>query len=270
MTTWFPEGYTYPPVFFPPGPPPLSAATSNPNPPPWRGYRKGSNASGKPSSSQTSSTPSQRNTHASHPQLDLVDGVDYFMIGEKVRVRRWYAATDSFTPWYMGEVVRPVIVENNDGTQRRAYSCIYEHPANPVPLEKLFSPHFQEITSLEADPVSATPVLRLGKDSKLVFAPIPVADLSGNKRVVYSPAIVLVRALSSIFERTNSKTFLFGLQTTPNEQGGVRLRVLAGPAAKREIGNFAFKHAPPYTAESAQILRQKGFRVEGDGINRSF
>ncbi|KAJ7766751.1 hypothetical protein B0H16DRAFT_1453777 [Mycena metata] len=255
MTTWFPEGYTYPPVFFPPGPPPLSAATSNPNPPPWRGYRRGSNANGKPSSSQTSSTPStpgpsQRNTHSVHPQLDLVDGVDYFRIGEKVRVRRWYAATDSFTPWHMGEVVRPVIVESPDGRgQRRAYSCIYEHPANLVPQEKLFSPHYQEITSLEADPVSATPVLRLGKDSELVFAPIPVVDPLGNKRVVYSPAIVL---------------------SARNEQGGVRLRVLAGPAVKREIENFAVKYAPPYSAESAQILRQKGFAIEGDGINRSF
>ncbi|KAJ6531612.1 hypothetical protein DFH09DRAFT_1408977 [Mycena vulgaris] len=262
MTTWFPEGYpAQPRVFYPPGPPPLSVATSNPHLAPWRYQPR--KASGTGDASQPSRSASQssrssdpvahmhsRNNNSGYPQLDLVDGVDYFKIGEFVRVRRWTAATDSFSEWIRGQIVRPVLIENEDGSQRRSYLVSYEHPRTKEVKEREFSSHFQEITSLEADPVSTTPNLRITDKSNLVFAPIPVSDTSGTiKRIVYSPAVVL---------------------TSPNDQGGVRLRVLAGPAAKREISNFALKHAPPYTAASAQLLRQKGFQVEGDGVNRAF
>jgi hypothetical protein len=84
MSTWYPEGYNpHQQYFYPPGPPPLSAATSNPNPPPWRGYqpRKSENDSGRTSSSQVSVAPVHgRNTNSGHPQLDLVDGIDYFKV----------------------------------------------------------------------------------------------------------------------------------------------------------------------------------------------
>ncbi|KAJ7461569.1 hypothetical protein FB451DRAFT_1181295 [Mycena latifolia] len=267
MTTWFPEGYpAQPRVFYPPGNPPLSAATSNPNPPPWPGYKytpRAMGVTGGRGSAPSSGVVSQlaggagpvarmhsRIHQSSYPQLDLTDGVDYFKIGDIVRVRRWTAATDSFSAWMTGQIVRPILSENEDGTQRRSYLVVYEHPRTKEPKEREFSPHSQEITSLEADPLSSTPALRLNEHSSIVFAPIPVSDPTGAvKRIVYSPAIVL---------------------TSPNEQGGVRLRVLAGPAAKREISNFLVTHAPPYTAASAQMLRQQGFKVEGDGINRAF
>ncbi|KAJ7137810.1 hypothetical protein C8R44DRAFT_868185 [Mycena epipterygia] len=260
MTTWFPEGYpTQPRVFYPQGPPPLSAATSNPNPPVWRpqwpprtgsGTQSGSSASQTPRGTQQIVHMDSRDKNSGYPQLDLVDGVDYFKIGDSVRIRRWTAATDSFSEWFTGQIVRPVLIDDQDGSQRRSYLVSYEHPRTRERREKQFSPHFPEITSLEADPVSATPSLRITVKSHLVFAPIPVSEVGGQaKNVVYSPAIVL---------------------TSPNEQGGVRLRILAGPAAKREISNFALKYAPAYTAEAAQILRMKGFRVEGDGSNRAF
>ncbi|KAF7337931.1 ATP-bind-3 domain-containing protein [Mycena venus] len=261
MTTWYPEGYsTHQPYYYPPGPPPLSAATANPNPPPWRGYqlqpRKSNNDSGRSSSSQTQAsmppTRCGRSTTgtSSYPQLDFMDGIDYFKIGQTVRIRRWNAETDSFSGWKTGKVARPILHEKDDGTQKRArsYLCSYEFGQNKEYREKEFSPHLQEIESLEANPISVTPALRLGNNCQFVFAPIPVSNSSGTgKRVVYSPAVVL---------------------TSPNEQGGVRLRVLAGPAAKREIDNFAIKHAPPYNPESAQILQQKGFQVEGDVLKQ--
>ncbi|KAJ7681742.1 hypothetical protein B0H17DRAFT_1138175 [Mycena rosella] len=263
MTTWFPEGYpSQPRVFFPPGPPPLSAATSNPNPPPWRyrprqasgtGTRSGGSGTSSDSRLSGASEPvphMHSRNNSGYPQLDLTDGVDYFKIGDLVRIRRWAAATDSYSDWITGRIVRPVLSENEDRSQRRSYLVAYENPHSKELKERQFSPHFQEITSLEADPVSATPNLRLNDKSNIVFAPIPVTDADGKvKRIIYSPAIIL---------------------TSPNEQGGVRLRVLAGPAAKREISNFLVKHSPPYTVASAQMLKQKGFRVEGDGINRSF
>jgi hypothetical protein len=78
----------------------------------------------------------------------------------------------------------------------RSYLCSYVHGRNKERKEKLFSPHTQEITTLESDPVSATSMLRLGEKS-LVFAPIPVNAPPGtSKQVIYWPAIVLVRGYS--------------------------------------------------------------------------
>ncbi|KAJ6502028.1 hypothetical protein C8R45DRAFT_1209671 [Mycena sanguinolenta] len=252
MTTWYPEGYgSNQRYYYPPGPPPLSAATSNPNPPTWRGYQRTnySDSAKTSSASQVSiplmGSPSTKQIQG-YPQLDFTDGVDYFKIGDTVRIRRWNPNSDSFTEWATGQVVRPLLVENPDGTQKRTYLCSYEHGRNKERKEREFSPYYREIVNLEPDPVAVPP---FGHDGRLVFAPIPVRDPSGHKQVVYSSALVL---------------------TAPNEQGGVRLCILAGPAAKREIDNFPVKQAALYNAETARTLRRKGFRVEGDGISRSF
>jgi hypothetical protein len=71
----------------------------------------------------------------------------------------------------------------------------YEDPRTKERREKIFSPHFQEITSLEADPVAATPPRRQDNPSNVVFAPIPILDPTGMKRIVYTPALVLVCTL---------------------------------------------------------------------------
>ncbi|KAJ7264986.1 hypothetical protein B0H12DRAFT_1068675 [Mycena haematopus] len=245
MTTWYPEGYgSDQKYYYPPGPPPLSAATSNPNPPTWRGYQHTNNSDSSKTSSRAQSQASvplvppvhSHTTSPGHPQLDLMDGVDYFKIGDMVRIRRWTPDTDSFTDWAVGQVVRPLLVENEDGTQRRSYLCSYEHGRNKERKEREFSPHYHEIASLvdlEVDSVPSVPDPRLGNGDQLVFAPIPLRDISGSHWVMYWPAIVL---------------------TAPDEQGMVRIRVLAGPAAKREIDKFSVKQALPYNAESAQIL----------------
>ncbi|KAJ7161486.1 hypothetical protein C8R43DRAFT_1123931 [Mycena crocata] len=271
MTTWFPESQPVRPQFyFPPAPPPLSAATSNPNPRPWTYQPRKASVSGSGSGSGSSphvqvsrnlepvahhqamhsQIPHARvRKDSAGPQFDLVDGVDYFKIGEFVRIRRWTAATDSFSDWITGRIVRPVLVENDDGSQRRTYLVEYEHPRNKKPQQKEFSPHLLEITSLASGPPTAVHPLAMRNNNNIVFAPIPASDASGRaKGVVYTPALVL---------------------TSPNEQGGVRLRILAGPAAKREVSNFAVKHSVPYNAESVQMLRQKGFRIEGNGVDQS-
>ncbi|KAJ7286354.1 hypothetical protein C8J57DRAFT_1708664 [Mycena rebaudengoi] len=252
MTTWYPEGYPIrPKVFFPPGPPALSDQLAG-NTIPYR-YKpsrsSGTSGSSKNAGFEATMHPRRNDANAGYPQLDLVDGVDYFKIGDTVRIRRWSQATDSHTSWILGTVERPMLAENADGSQRRTYLVSYEDPRTKERREKIFSPHFQEITSLEADPVAATPPRRQDNPSNVVFAPIPILDPTGMKRIVYTPALVL---------------------TSPNSHGAVRLRVLAGPAAKRELDNFLLKHSTPYSPDTAKVLRQKGFSVEGDGTARYY
>ncbi|KAJ7217062.1 hypothetical protein GGX14DRAFT_42771 [Mycena pura] len=194
--TWFPEGYSpHPQVFYyPPGPPPLSAATATPNPQPWlpRGQSRKGSASGSSHtgsrgmrSEPASGTRAQTRTNmpdSSYPQAELVDGLDYFKIGDQVRVRRWAVATDSFTDWIVGQIVRPVLLENEDGSQRRSYLVSYENPRTKKRQEKQFSPHYQEITSLESDSDAAPDTLapRTNIKSNVVFAPIPVETRHGK------------------------------------------------------------------------------------------
>lgn len=87
----------------------------------------------------------------------------------------------------------PHLTSAQDGTQRRSYVIATVNPRTNERKEREFSPHFREITSLEADPVSTTPALRISEKSNIVFAPIPANDPSGVKTLVYSPALVLVR-----------------------------------------------------------------------------
>ncbi|KAJ7735246.1 hypothetical protein DFH07DRAFT_1065077 [Mycena maculata] len=286
MQTW-PEGAPLNPTFyFPPGPPALSATTSNPNPPSWsyrppnasgtnrprpsRGppaqvyVRNGVPPPGPPQFSDEKSSPNQSRNGSgtgsgSHPSLshgsaqmyvrnaghthpDLVEGLDYFKIGDVVRIRRWNAAQDAFSEWNTGQVVRPRLTENDDGSHRRSYVVSYKH--GDKTKEREFSPYFQEIASLEGDPTPVIPNLRLGDNMQIVFAPINVKDSAGQKRVVYTQAQVL---------------------TAPNEHGCVRLRILAGPSMNHEMSDFSVKHAQPCNAQSAQMLRQQGFLVEGNG-----
>ncbi|KAJ7685624.1 hypothetical protein DFH06DRAFT_1358231 [Mycena polygramma] len=276
--TWYPEGYhpQQQQYYYPPGPPPLSAATSNPNPQPWRGYqpqpapRKSekdggivSNSRGMPVASSRGMTSSSRTApsaaapsqamhgpkttrNSGHPKIDFVEGVNYFRIGETVRARRYYPLTNSYSDWIRGEVLRPIVRDGKNGSQCRSYLVSYMHPANAGPKEKEFSPYYSEITSLKVDPAPFTPYLR---SSQLILAPIPDTDAPGTiKPVVYTQAMVL---------------------TSPDVHGAVRLRVLAGPNAKRELNNFSLNQAQPYTAESADMLRLKNFRVESDGTDRS-
>ncbi|KAJ7074044.1 hypothetical protein C8F01DRAFT_1224781 [Mycena amicta] len=275
MATWYPEGYNpnQQRVFYPPGPPPLSAAHSKPWRPRASTVSTQTNSSATP---RTTSTPEQPNaqgpppqsivktrgqsgTWVPPPQIDLVDGVDYFKIGDTVRIRRWAAATDSFTDWITGQVVRPVLVEND----ARTYLVSYEDPRTGRRMEKQFSPRFQEIAALvdgKREPERAARLNAAGgatatafkqqanEFGRTIFAPIPVERPgSGGKVVVYTPCIVL---------------------SPPNEgASGVRLRILSGPAANREITlrlNTSVLQA--YTPENAHTLRQKGFLVEGDSL----
>ncbi|KAJ7172020.1 hypothetical protein C8R46DRAFT_1215887 [Mycena filopes] len=178
---------------------------------------------------------------SSHPlQADLPDGGVFFEIGQNVRVRRYSPSKNSYSDWFDGTVVRPVAVEFDRMGKRlksfqRRYMCLYDDPHYQEWIEREFSPELHEIASL---------------DCPLVFAPIPVTNASGNKQVVYLPAMVL---------------------TSPNREGGVHLHILTGRAeAKREISNFAIQYARPYTQESAQYLRQNCLPFLGDGIKRSF
>ncbi|KAJ6490682.1 hypothetical protein C8R47DRAFT_456377 [Mycena vitilis] len=276
--TWYPEGYhpQQQQYYYPPGPPALSAATSNSNQQPWRGYqpqpaprrseRGGgivSDSPGMPVTNSRGTTSSSRSTpsevapsqatyghkttlNSGHPKIDFVEGVNYFRIGETVRARRYYPLTNSYSDWIRGEVLRPIVRDGKNGSQRRSYLVSYMHPANAGPKEKEFSAYYAEITSLKVDPAPFTPYLR---NSQLILAPIPDNDVpAAIKPMVYTPAMVL---------------------TSPDAHGAVRLRFLAGPNRKRELNNFNLNQAQPYTAESADMLRLKNFRVESDGTDRS-
>ncbi|KAJ7633063.1 hypothetical protein FB45DRAFT_1027174 [Roridomyces roridus] len=275
MQTWYPEGAPLrPQYYFPPGPPALSAATANPNPPSWSPHHpsrprhvhaSGMNGKDPNSSSssrtkvpgargtvppgyptnESSSLKSSAPTHKSNrprtiggggpggdDAAELIDGFNYFKIGEQVRIRRLDRKTDKYSPWSVGRVVRPRLIEAEDGAYRRSYIVAYEH--HQETKEREFSPYFQEITSLESNnDVVYTPNIR--QNVQIVFAPI---------RSVYTPAQVL---------------------TSPNESGRVRLRILAGPNANHELTDFAINQAMPHTAQSALSLRQQGFEVLGNG-----
>ncbi|KAK7038132.1 hypothetical protein R3P38DRAFT_3182239 [Favolaschia claudopus] len=266
--TWYPEGYApQQQYYYPPGPPPLSAATSNPNPPRWQGYHhaqamrlknnadSGKTSSRSQSSGQVATVPmplarsaasravsGSSKSHKHKPADELVDGVDYFKIGDMVRIRRWTQQTDCYTDWKIGQIVRPILSEHEDETvPKRSYICSYEHGPDNVRKEKIFSPALKEIASVQAQPMPP----HVGyKPGATMFAPIPFAKAPGYpgnlNGVVYSTVTLL---------------------TAPNEQGNVAVRVLAGPGAKREINNIAVEHIWPYHADSAQMLRRNGAKV---------
>jgi hypothetical protein len=85
MATWYPEGYGgNQKYYYPPAPPPL-----NPNPPPWRGYRprpKNTDSDKTSSSASQASVPlvHGRAANPGYPQLDLMDGVDYFKVHSQI------------------------------------------------------------------------------------------------------------------------------------------------------------------------------------------
>ncbi|KAJ7481147.1 hypothetical protein B0H11DRAFT_2420116 [Mycena galericulata] len=226
----------------PSGPPGPFFGDNNPTPP----YDRTGDFPGGGSRSHSSKGHgpgvSVRNMNAAHTHPDLVDGLDYFRIGDNVRIRRWDASKGGFSTWSVGQVARPRLVENDDGTHRRSYLVAYQHYDGIK--EREFSPHFQEIASLKKDPNPATPNIRLGENSRVVFVPVQFDDQARQKRVIYTPVQVL---------------------TSPNERGRAHLRILAGPRVNFELIDFTMKHAVPHNTQSAQKLREQGFAVEGDG-----
>ncbi|KAF7330060.1 hypothetical protein MKEN_00270100 [Mycena kentingensis (nom. inval.)] len=304
--TWYPEGYNpaEQKIYYPPGPPPLSAAhtsgvqpwirprinTSQPKVmPPTTTTTRGTLPTGSGGSSNTQSShghpPPQRRQHQqarpreSHPQapaqtrsarvqqhqvpsvhaaveeaplaqkdVELVEGVNYFKIGETVRVRRWAIATDSHTDWVVGEVVRPVLVEHTDGTTRRSYLVAYNDPRNGQRKEKQFSPHFKEIASIPRRSASPSVPQPLppppNPNAPTVLAPIPTSYAGYNGEViVYTPCAVL----------------------SPPERGRGRVRILS---TNRDVSLAASALssdiAPSYNVENARKLRGMGYLVAGD------
>ncbi|KAF8882458.1 hypothetical protein BD779DRAFT_1444806 [Infundibulicybe gibba] len=240
-THWYPDGYNYPSVFHPPSQVASSSSGRTPNtaysPPTTRGphgYYPRSPHFPRALQHQASRAPVLNQ----HP--DLIDGIDYFKIGETVRVRRYHAQKDEYTSWLTGKVERPVLVPDALGGTKRSYIVSYTNPHTGISQEKMFSPFLNEISEVPVPQMVSMPRV---SEQRLVFALVPAMAKDGNPshHQVWTPSLLLTR---------------------PTDRGA-RVRIMAGPAKNKEINNVKF--ITTYSPQHATDLRRRGAEVIGDG-----
>ncbi|KAE9388645.1 hypothetical protein BT96DRAFT_1003996 [Gymnopus androsaceus JB14] len=239
---WYPEGYVLPPsTAFPPGPqhPAYTLKLSSPlgAPRPWltpqlasqgrhsSGTQR-SSASSQSYSSSSVSAPQELARIAGVGDPGLVAGVDYFKIGETVRVRR-LTASNTHTDWAYGQVTRPPY----EAIQKpeRVYYVAYVDPRTGARKENEFSYYRKEIA----------PLAERRGSQPLVFALLPYNSLNGPV-LIWTPAYVV-----------------------DNSDFGVQVRVASGPTAHSHFDNV--QYIVPYNTSVARSLKAAGQTVAGDG-----
>ncbi|KAJ3847626.1 hypothetical protein EV368DRAFT_87525 [Lentinula lateritia] len=257
---WYPEGYVLPTsTAYPPGPhhpsytPKVTSHHGAPNP--WyaphvlgssqeRSRPPPSPASRSSSSSHTlDSTDGFSASMPSHTMADLgdpglVSGVDYFKIGDTVRVRR-FTVSNTYTDWAYGQVTRPHLKQYRVGITfsskttepERVYYVSYIDPRNGERKESEFSCHRKEIAPFHE---------RRGGQSPLVFASIP--SKSTSKGYVWVPAHV-----------------------TNVSDSGVDVKVAAPHVQHGSPTHFRGVQAlVPYNSSVARSLKAAGQKIVGD------
>ncbi|KAJ3868179.1 hypothetical protein EV359DRAFT_77932 [Lentinula novae-zelandiae] len=280
---WYPEGYVLPTsTAYPPGPhhPSYTPKVTSHHgaPKPWYApHVQGSSqerSRPSPSPASRSSSSSHTNTSTdgfsasmpSHTMAGigdpgLVSGVDYFKIGDTVRVRR-LTSSNTYTDWAYGQVTRPhlkqyrvgitfssnvredhlqqpkfayieLIVWLSQTTEpERVYYVSYIDPRNGERKESEFSCHRKEIASFYE---------RRGGQSPLVFASIPSKTTS--KGHVWIPAHVTNVSDSGVDVKVGATHVQHG---SPTHFRGVQALV-------------------PYNSSVVRSLKAAGHKIMGDG-----
>ncbi|KAJ3998864.1 hypothetical protein F5050DRAFT_1741784 [Lentinula boryana] len=245
---WYPEGYVLPTsTAYPPGPyhPAYTEKMTNHSraPKPWYDSQlQHSSQEPKLSSTRTSRTSSSGRTQSTSSSASptghiiagisdpgLVSGVDYFKIGDTVRVRRLTSA-NTYTDWAYGQVIRPHLKQYRTTEPERVYYVSYVDPRNGERKENEFSCHRKEIATLYER--------GLGSQPSLVFALVPLG--SSSKWV---PANIIHMSASGVDVRAVSKHLQHGY---PTHFRGVQVLV-------------------PYNASVVRSLKAAGHEVVGDG-----
>jgi len=232
---WYPEGYSYPTM------PTYSEATDSSG---TSGQVSNSRAGIRVSSSRGyclspgRSSPTKRSIAHGRglvsQELDLVDGVNYFKIGEMVHIRRYHAQQDKYSSWLPGTVVRPVFKSGENGTSHRLYIVSYVDPYTQEVREKSFAPHLKEIADIPSDDLVRPAAPQFNPKPPTVFAFI---YSSVKQTYVWTPALFLSRSMT-----------------------GSRVRMLVGSSANREVDGVKF--TMPYTSASLAEIKGKGQDVE--------
>ncbi|KAJ4485385.1 hypothetical protein J3R30DRAFT_3680041 [Lentinula aciculospora] len=243
---WYPEGYALPTSTGPHHPAYSQNLTSHPDAPKsWympqvpHSSQESNHSSRAPplsSSSQTTSISSfaTRSQHAIAGIADpgLISGVDYFKVGETVRVRR-LNSVDTYTDWAYGQVTRPHLRQYRTSEPERVYYVSYIDPRNGERKEHEFSCYRKEILPLQG---------RRGNQALLAFAQVNL-NPSESTLQTWIPATV-----------------------TNITDSGVDVRVASNRVQRGYPTHFRGVQAlAPYNPSVAQSLKAAGHTVLVDG-----
>ncbi|KAF8156050.1 hypothetical protein B0H34DRAFT_715943 [Crassisporium funariophilum] len=181
----------------------------------------------------------------------LVDGVNYFKVGEFVDFRRWDRKNKTYSKWLPGKVINPT--DNMKG--ERCYIISWWDVMTQDWKQCTCTPSLDEIRALSPDAAmparqahSATPANANLETAKLVVQKdtvlfVLLSVLDGSKtRSIWTPAICL------------------GVE----KPHGYRVRVTAGPLKNQVFDRV--QEIMPHTAEVAMDLRKSGQTVETSGL----
>ncbi|KAF9070680.1 hypothetical protein BDP27DRAFT_1401827 [Rhodocollybia butyracea] len=236
---WYPEGYVLPTSSAHPPGPYHPAYTQNPTshssgPKPWYApklqtppsdLRDHSGARRSSSSSQTRNSSSSSHAHSEEMARiagvgdpGLITGVDYFKIGETVRIRR-LNASNAYTDWAYGQVTRPHLRQYRPTEPERVYFVSYIDPRNGDRKENEFSCFRKEIA----------PLFDKKESPLMVFAQVPLHTSRGPIQT-WIPACV-----------------------TDNTDSGLVVQAISGHARYKGIRSIV-----PYRPTVAQSLKATG------------
>ncbi|KAJ3975302.1 hypothetical protein EV361DRAFT_519266 [Lentinula raphanica] len=244
---WYPEGYVLPTSrAYPPGPhhpaytEKLSSHSQGPKPwyapqfPPavQESPRSSTRTSAQSSSSSRTGSANSSASHAMAGIADpgLVTGLDYFKIGDTVRVRR-LTSSNTYTDWAYGQVIRPHLKQYRTTEPERVYYVSYVDPRNGERKENEFSCHRKEIAPLFEH--------KFGNQPLMVFARVPFD--SSHKHWV--PANIITMSDTGVEIQVATNYLQHGL---PTHFKNVKTLV-------------------PYNTSVARSLKAAGHRVVGDG-----
>ncbi|KAF8997060.1 hypothetical protein BDQ17DRAFT_1329563 [Cyathus striatus] len=177
-------------------------------------------------------------------EKEPVPGVDYYMIGDHVKIRRYNKTTKKHTQWLVGTVRMPFFaprgIEVDNEPRRRAYEVEYYCPVDRKMKLGAFFPHLRELDCVKEG-----------------------EEFSNERR---SGLEVVYAQLEHPYQNRNGYLSFRRIWTPCIESKGktsVTVRALAGHAKNAEFEGAV--RTMPYLPEVVQELRERGEEVVGDG-----